>query len=268
MEFKEKTQIKVGLFVFVGVFLAMLVIFFLEGESKVFRKQYTLYTNFTDISGLRGGAQVQLAGVPVGTVDRIYFSDNQSDKKIQLELKVNKEFQDRIRKNSVAQINTMGLLGDKFIALSLGDPAEPVLKDEEFVTSQENQGLANLSQKASQIMEKASAGVESLVNILNEIETGQGAVHALIYEKGLAQDLGNMTQALRQTSGDLRQVVSRINQGEGTVGALLSDPSIYNDIRRLFGKLERSRLLKHVIRSRIRDLELEKVENKTDTPSH
>jgi phospholipid/cholesterol/gamma-HCH transport system substrate-binding protein len=50
-------------------------------------------------------------------------------------------------------------------------------------------------------------------------------------------------------SANLRDVMERVNRGEGTVGGLMTDPAIYNDLRSLFGRANRNKLLKAVVRS-------------------
>ena len=261
MQRRESTPIKVGIFVFSGVFLAMLVIFLLGSEKQIFKRQYTLLTTFKDISGLRVGAQVQLAGLNVGMVDEISFSQDLNDKKVEVKLAINKEYQDRIRRDSVAEISTQGLLGDKYVFVSLGTPPNEPLRDGESLKTDEKAGFEAILSKANKMMEKLDSGVESVDAILKEVQTGSGLLHSLIYEtdeRPLGRNFAAISEELKNTSKDLRQITAKINKGEGTVGAFLQDPSLYYDIRRLFARVERNKILTHIIRNRVRDLELEK----------
>jgi phospholipid/cholesterol/gamma-HCH transport system substrate-binding protein len=261
MKKRESAPVKVGVFVFAGVFLAMFVIFLLGSEKQIFKRQYMLFTTFTDISGLRVGAQVQLAGLNVGMVDRISFAKDLNDKRVAVRLAVNQEFQDRIRTDSVAAISTQGLLGDKYVSLSLGTPPNDILKDGNSLKTDEKQGFEAVIAKANKVMDKLDAGVASAADVLKELETGNGLLHSLIYEteeRPLGRDFAALANELKNTSKGLRQITAKINRGEGTVGAFLQDPSLYYDIRRLFSRVERNKILTHVIRSRVRDLELEK----------
>ena len=76
------TEVRVGLFVLLGMVVVMTIIFMLGSEGKLFERRYTLYTKFKDISGLRVGAPVQLAGLGVGMVDEIHFSKSLEEKEI------------------------------------------------------------------------------------------------------------------------------------------------------------------------------------------
>jgi phospholipid/cholesterol/gamma-HCH transport system substrate-binding protein len=262
MQKRESAPVKVGIFVFAGVFLAMGIIFLLGSEKQLFKRQYSLTTDFADISGLRIGAQVQLAGLNVGMVERVDFADELGDKKVRVRLNINKEFQERIRRDSIAEISTQGLLGDKYISVSLGTPPNEVLRDGDFLPSQERPSFAQIVEKSGVFIDNIDKAAKSLTQVLDEVKGGEGLLHTLIYEsetRPVGRDFAEMAKELKGASRELRQIVQKVNRGEGTVGAFLQDPSLYYDIRRLFARVERNKLLTHVIRSRVRDLELEKV---------
>ncbi len=266
MEPRESIQIRVGLFVFAGVFLAMILIFLLGSEKQLFKRQYALTAFFQDISGLRVGAQVQLAGLNAGMVDRIALAPELGDRKVQIRLSIDKAFQERIRRDSIATINTQGLLGDKIVSVSLGGADEEILKDGETIKSEERPSLFSIAEKGGAIMENINKAAKAVTGVLDEVEKGKGLVHTLIYEsedRPVGRDFAELAANLRDASKDLRQVLRKVNKGEGTIGAFLTDPSLYYDLRRLFSKVERNKILMHVIRSRVRDLELEKVEGET-----
>ena len=294
---KEKTQIKVGMFVFAGLLLAMYAIFMIGGEKQLFEPQYKLITSFKDISGLRIGAPVQLAGLKVGFVDKIRFSTELTKKDIELTLRVNKKFQDRIRSDSVATINTQGLLGDKFVYISVGSENEPILNNGDVLEGKETASIYNLAEKGGEIMEDVKeasksarkffedmylgkedvrAMLRSMKNIINEMEKGEGLIHAMVYDpkgKEVVSDIAASMQMLRDVIGraneddikngevsgilknirtaskDFKEVMEKVNSGEGTIGGLIADPAMYNDLRSLFGRANRNKLLKAVIRS-------------------
>lgn len=257
----ESTQVKVGIFVFTGVFLAMIIIFLLGGKNQLFERQYSLQTSFENISGLRVGAQVQLAGLQVGTVDQIALGEDLGEKKVWVRLSINKSFQDRLRKDSIAAINTQGLLGDKIVSIGLGSPDQEVLKDGDILASEERPSLFSMAEKGGAIIGNIDKAAKAITRVVDQVEEGEGLLHTLLYEekdKPVAHDFAQMAGELSRASHEIREITQKINRGEGTIGALLADPSVYNDIRRLFGKLERNSLLRNVIRSRIRDLEMEK----------
>ncbi len=294
------TEFKVGIFVAAGLALAMVIIFMLGSEHQFFRRQYTLYTNFDDIAGLRVGAPVQLAGLKVGFVDDIRLSPDVDKKQITVVIKIQKEFMDRIRVDSEASIETQGLLGDKFIFVTMGSESEPKLKNKDDLKSKETTSIFALADKAGDIMnniddasksikdildsfkgEKGEGDVKAIVSSIRKIteqaEKGKGLVHALFYDPNGEQVVDNLARALkgvgdvmqqadkegtgsllanmRHASADMRALMSSIRHGEGTLGKLVTDPALYNDLRALVGKANRNVLLRSVVRSTIQENE-------------
>ena len=87
-----------------------------------------------------------------------------------------------------------------------------------------------------------------LNTILTDVREGDGAVNQLIYG-----ELGDsfMTN-LQNASDDIAFLTKEAREGKGTVGALLTDPSVYEDIKRLVGDLERNDILRALVRYSIR----------------
>jgi phospholipid/cholesterol/gamma-HCH transport system substrate-binding protein len=87
-----------------------------------------------------------------------------------------------------------------------------------------------------------------LNSILTEVREGDGAVNQLIYG-----ELGDsfMTN-LQNASEDIAFLTKETREGKGTIGALLTDPSVYEDIKRLIGDLQRNDILRALVRYSIR----------------
>jgi phospholipid/cholesterol/gamma-HCH transport system substrate-binding protein len=85
--------------------------------------------------------------------------------------------------------------------------------------------------------------------ILRDVRTGDGNAHDLLY----GDSAGDLITNLTAMSGDLRAIVADIRAGRGTLGGLLMDPSIYEDIKRIVGNLERNDILRALVRYSIRE---------------
>ena len=75
---------------------------------------YTLYANFDNISGLKKGDQVQLAGVPIGKVSSISIRDDRAHVTMHINLGI------QIDTDAIAAIKTSGIIGDKYVSVALG----------------------------------------------------------------------------------------------------------------------------------------------------
>jgi phospholipid/cholesterol/gamma-HCH transport system substrate-binding protein len=84
--------------------------------------------------------------------------------------------------------------------------------------------------------------------MLRAVRTGDGTAHDLIYENSADQMIANLTQA----TDDVAHITGEIRAGRGTVGGLVMDPSIYEDVKRLVGDLQRNEILRALVRYSIR----------------
>lgn len=294
------TEFKVGVFVTAGLILSMLLIFMIGGEHQFFQRDYSLYANFEDIAGLRMGAPVQLAGLKVGFVDGIRFSAEEGSKLVTVKMNVRRKFQGRIREDSEASIETQGLLGDKYIYITVGSAERPVLKDKATITAKTTVSLFTLADKAGSIIDNIDAAaksfrevmdtfqgpkgesdlksiVSSIRKITEQAEKGKGLMHALFFDPEGEKVITQLSRAvkavsdvaaqaegegassivvnMRHATADFRDLMASIRRGEGTLGKMITDPALYNDLRALVGRANRDALLRAVVRSTIRENE-------------
>lgn len=117
---KEKNvEIIVGMFVLAG-FLAFAYLALNLGEVSLFKasSSYEVNAEFTSVSGIKKGASVQIAGVVVGDVSRIWLKDDYA----YLSLRINNDV--KLPSDSMASVKSQGIIGDKFIMLSPGADEE------------------------------------------------------------------------------------------------------------------------------------------------
>jgi phospholipid/cholesterol/gamma-HCH transport system substrate-binding protein len=112
---QHRIDLKVGAFVVGGALLGLVIVLLLGRERHVFEPRVAIHTRFTDVQGLRVGAPVWLSGVSVGTVSGISFSAG--GKVVRVDLELTRKFLNWARADSVARIDSQGLLGDKLVSL-------------------------------------------------------------------------------------------------------------------------------------------------------
>lgn len=100
-------------------------------------------------------------------------------------------------------------------------------------------------QDGSRALAQVGGAAEELGLTLRGVREGNGLAHSILYgDEGADQLMGN----LNQMSGDLRDIVADLKRGKGTLGALLSDPSVYEDVKMLLGNVGRNRSLRALVR--------------------
>jgi phospholipid/cholesterol/gamma-HCH transport system substrate-binding protein len=93
---------------------------------------------------------------------------------------------------------------------------------------------------------------EELEGLVQSVREGQGLVPALLFDPESAkvmEDLKASAAAIKTLTSDLQVITGRLRQGEGTLGALLEDPTVYEDLSALLRGANRSTLLRSLIRS-------------------
>ena len=181
MDSVKTFELKVGLFIMIGVAILFMIVFSIGGIN--FSKTgYRIKVLFGFANGIGGTAPVRLAGVGVGQVQGIrIIRDNKTDTtKAELIVWINDNT--KIEEDAVATINTLGLLGEKYLEILPGTPGRPALKN-----------MDTLVGKDPVPMEK-------------------------------------FTEDLAKLADSVNVIVEKIKNGEGTMGKLLVDPSIYDNL--------------------------------------
>lgn len=130
---KLNLELTVGLFMIAG-FLAFAYISLHFGEFSVFatEKHYTLVADFHNVSGLKRGAMVEMAGVPIGRVSAIKLNEYYQ---AQVSMLIKEGV--AVTEDVFASIRTQGIIGDKFIKFSQGG-ADEILQDSGRITDTES----------------------------------------------------------------------------------------------------------------------------------
>src|SRR5207247_2633785 len=108
---------RTGIFVIICFGLLVVALFLIGDKSKLFSSTSTYNVKFKDINGLKQGAQVIMSGMNVGSVNAIELPKKSGDS-VHVTIRIVKEAQNLIHLDSKAVITTVGLVGDKTIAIS------------------------------------------------------------------------------------------------------------------------------------------------------
>lgn len=255
---KNTLETRLGLFVALAVLAAVLILETLGG-MRLFQKHLDVGALFDNVQDLRKGDRVKMAGVEIGTVTDMSFTNNQ----VKVIMRLNKEAD--VKTDSVATIKFTGLLGENYVALSFGKPESPPVRPGAILNTEEHpdfgQVIANLNATMGNVKnmtdsfgdkletligpiisfmnnQRDSLGVTitNMQTISTRVAEGQGTIGMLINDKTLyTSALGTVTNLqdslsdIRLTVAEARKAVDQVNSGEGTIGKLLHDPTLYNE---------------------------------------
>lgn len=125
---KSTTELRVGIFVLVGMFVFGYIIFSI-GDFSLRRSGYYIQVRFNDIAGLDVGAPVDLIGVKVGEVRTINITYDKLLKKKIVELNLWIKNGAVIKRDAIARLRRSGLMGEQYVHLSLGSDKAPLLSE-------------------------------------------------------------------------------------------------------------------------------------------
>ena len=254
-------KFRVGVFILGAVVALIGMVYVLGARARLFEARYTIHAEFTEVGGLAEGATVRLAGVQIGRVTAVNLP-NQPGGKVRIDMSIAKKFGDRVRGDSVARIETQGLLGDKILEITVGtakappaaagtvlasrDPTDIARVLDEGAATVKNvaalaEGLRTMTESlnTSNIVEDAAATVKSarrttdqVARMVDDAQKGKGWAHVLLYEEPVA------LRTLNDMIASMQQVIDRVERGEGAAGVLTSKESTAA-AKRLVAAMER-----------------------------
>ncbi|MBN2427771.1 MAG: MCE family protein [Deltaproteobacteria bacterium] len=229
------TEKKVGIFFLAALILLGTVIEFVEGWSP-FEKKDPYHAFFKTAVGIRSGDPVRLSGVEVGKIVSITIADN----RVRLDFTV--QAGTTIREDSQAEIQQTNFLGGHFLGISFGTPESPLLTPGSTVASREatsiNQLISNLNRNQEKVLgELGNLLQESRTTFSDSIKRLNTIVTKIDTGEGTLGKLINDPQLYEELHGSLtgiNKVMGRLLNGEGTLGRLLDDPALYDDAKKTF----------------------------------
>ncbi len=208
-------ELKVGIFIFIGIVILSVIIFSIGNFYSV-KRGYNLDVVFSFANGIGIGAPVRYSGVEVGEVQdiKVYFDEKENRPLVKLNIWVSQNTW--INENAKAAINTLGLLGEKYLEISPGTRDTRLLQKGDVLRGQDPVSTEEIARSTKELIEKISTLTESINKIAGD--------------DSLRTSLKNTVNNMEALSGDLRDFLSYAKQGKGTIGRLMSDDTLYNHI--------------------------------------
>ncbi len=226
-------RVRVGALVAAGLGILCFAILTIGRGAQFFTHSEILQAHFERINGLQTGAPVTLSGVRIGAVESIKFPPEPENGYVVVRVWVEESAAERVRTDSIMEIHSMGLLGDKFVALTPGTRTAPPATPDTVLSSVNPIDYEAILQRegTDDLIANIMAISGSLRSILASIENGHGLVNELVRGEDANEPKDRLTLASIQRTLDhvdklsiaLEQTMDRVNQGRGLIGAMLSD---------------------------------------------
>jgi phospholipid/cholesterol/gamma-HCH transport system substrate-binding protein len=217
-------QVRAGVFILLALVGIAGGVLLMGQKTKMFISKSELKIVMDDVAGLKQGAPVWLAGVDVGVVTEIGFSDPKHSNKVQIILEADRKALRKIGPDSRITIKTRGLMGEKYVDIT---PSQQY--SEIPATVLQGTTVARLDD----VVQKAGATFDRMNTIVDNITQGKGTLGKLTTDPALYQNIVKLT-------GELNSLAVTINRGNGTLGKLARSPEPYDRLITILNRADRT----------------------------
>ncbi len=240
----NRRKITVGIFIAIGLIIFILSIFTLGSQKKTFVKTFTLNVIFNDIQGLKKGNNVWFSGVKIGTIKKIEFFGTSQ---VRIFMSIEEDVHKYIHKDAGASISADGLIGNKIVVITGGNPKLPFVEDGDRLkvdASTSTDEMMKTLQVNNKNLEEITGNFKLLSRNLVE---GKGAAGALLSDEQIAIDFKSMVANLNKTAlatgktaSDLSTFANTLNTKNGLMDKLLTDTSVFEKFKKSAISLQQS----------------------------
>ncbi|MCC5022483.1 MAG: MCE family protein [Candidatus Synoicihabitans palmerolidicus] len=188
----------------------------LNGNSLDAKQSYELTARFASIKELKSGDEVRMAGV--GVVKATRLNGRFAEAQLQISNTI------AVPADAVATIAMSGLLGSNYVALTLGNESAPPLEPGNVMRSEDTPDLNTIVSQVGEIGRKVEQALSQFSGAMGDSDSGDGTsgkLNAIVDENRLK---------IETITSNLEIVTTRLRDGEGTLGKLLSDDSGYTEL--------------------------------------
>jgi phospholipid/cholesterol/gamma-HCH transport system substrate-binding protein len=233
-------DVRVGLLILVSLTVLILLLLNASGDISPFSRKLNLKARFPSADGLRAGAEVQLAGVRIGSVKEVHLldpADSPTGRGVEALLAVDETIDElpanqRIRTDSRAQLGTLSLLApDRTVNITPGTTLGEPVPENFLLESTAANTIADLTASGKDLTDQLNKLSVEITDIARKVNEGEGSLGRLVNDEGI---YNNVNLAIRDT----QELIRQIRTGQGTAGRLLNDPALYENLNNTVARLQ------------------------------
>lgn len=221
------SQLKVGTLVIVAIILLIFFLFLMTSGSGLgtFGRKLIAVVYFDNSQGIKVGAPVTLEGVAVGEVKAVHLSTDAARKRtpVQLLLKLNPKFQDRLHTDTRAALSTTGVIGDTVVELNSEAASGPELQDGNELKTFAMPSIATFMKSGQGTLDQLNSTIGKLDQVVQGLQAGKGSAGQLLTNSELYDQAS-------ATVKELHTLAANLNNGRGSAGRLLHDDTLFNHL--------------------------------------
>ena len=225
-------KLVVGLFVGATLLLFGVGLFLIGDAKQLFSKSFDISADFEKVTGLEIGTKVRVGGMDAGAVTVITIPP-QPHAKFKVRFRITEQLHPLVRRDSVASIQTDGLLGNKFLEVAAGTDASPLAKDGSGIRGEEPFDWGNLMDQVKVTVKSANDIVVGLKEPLHDAITNiRDTAHSTdVMIRMTTPRVRGILDSSNKVAANIQEITEGIRQGHGAVGALLYDEQLSGNVK-------------------------------------
>lgn len=253
---EKRNMILSGSFISILLLFSMILIFSLSKDTSIFDTRSNILSYVKNAQNLKVGTKVKLKGINIGKIEAITI---QGINKIQINIGLSDQYLKWIKSDSFILIETLGVLGDKFLEISGGTSEAPSLKNNDSIIIKESSKFDEIIGKGEDIaltMNRVMSKLDLLLAKIPVDSFGKTFIQLdkmLISTTKLSYSITNNMKQLSSSLNNIDHISNRIKEGPGTLHSLIYDKDLYGDMKNLLGGANRNKVLKYFIRETIKE---------------
>lgn len=242
-------EARVGLIAVAGVILFLVGLFAIANRSFLLSDTFFVRAQYGSVAGLQAGASVQYQGVSVGRVESVSLPDGPGEK-ITVTMAIRDRARQLVRANTQAQIKTDGLVGNQIVVLVTPavDGIAGEVEEGDFILGIDPFDLYEITDNMLSTVGRFDSAAETFQQIMIDVQNGQGTLGKFIYDPALYEEFLATTTETRmvlnsladnavtlvnlgeQATAGVNNILTKVDEGEGTLAMMLNDPGVYNSL--------------------------------------
>ncbi len=235
MAHSKNKILRLGLLVATGLFLFIITIYYLGSKQNLFSSTITVKSYFNNVKGLVEGNKVRYSGITIGTVSDIKIV---SDSSILVEMLIDKDVKEFIRKDSKVKISSDGLMGSKIVEIQPGSSHTGSITDNDVLNVTNSVDIDEVLEEANNMIQDGKVVAKNLMEITDKMNNGKGDFAVLLNEDNITSKLDKVGNEMLDFGTSANEIVEKVNNGEGDLGKLINDTTITADYRVLMNNFD------------------------------
>ena len=225
----SQQTIRVGLFFLLGLALTWVTFATLSGGSVFKPKGYRLIAGFESLKELKKGDEVRMAGVTIGSIEstRLDLAHRRGEAILLIEPNV------QIASDATASIVMSGIIGTNYVGVDLGSAGAAPLAPGSEIRTRVTPDINTIMTELGNLGQKLDGAFSSFTNAINGDGKGGGGIFQKL-DKVITENSAKVTA----TMTNLQDITTKLNNGEGTLGKLINDPALHDQLVAAVGEIQ------------------------------